>query len=216
LIGWDFDLIGAIAQLEKGTLICVGDFRQTIYKTSNAQKKPKTNIEKLGAFNKIGFETEYMNISWRCIQKICDFADMIHANDNYYQPTSSQVTQVPGNINKHQGIFVVSTDSVSEYLARYNPVILRLNRKTNTQLCDGHKTFNFGEVKGLGFDHVLILPTKKHMDFLSGKTEIFNSDKTDEAKNKFYVAITRARYSVAFLSDDNVALESVQPWIPSS
>lgn len=216
LIGWDFDIISAIAASEECSLICVGDFRQTIYSTSNAQKKPKTNIDKLEAFKKIGFEPEYMNISWRCIQPICYFADLVHANENYYQPTSSQVTQVPGNINEHQGIFVVSTGSVSEYLARYSPVILRSNRKTNTQLCDGHKTFNFGEVKGCGFDHVLILPTKKHMDFLSGKTEIFNSDKTDEAKNKFYVAITRARFSVAFLSDDNVALESVQPWRPSS
>lgn len=191
----------------------MGDFRQTIYKTSNAQKKPKTNDEKIKAFKKIGFEPEYMNISWRCIQPICDFADTIHSNENYYQPTLSQVTQVPDNINNHQGIFVVSSESVSEYMARYSPVILRLNRKTITQLCDGHKTFNFGEAKGLGFDHVLILPTQKHKDFLSGKTEIFNHDKTDEAKNKFYVAITRAKYSVAFLGVD-VSHECVQPWSP--
>lgn len=212
LIGWDFDVISAIAKLEKCALIFVGDFRQTIYSTSNAQKKPKTNIEKLEAFKKIGFEPEHMNISWRCLQPICDFADLVHANENYYQPTSSQVTQVPDDINKHQGIFVVSTGSVSEYLARYSPVILRLNKKTNTQLCDGHKAFNFGEAKGLGFDRVLILPTEKHAKFLSGNKDVFNGDKTDEARNKFYVAITRAKYSVAFLYDGSVGFESIQSW----
>ena len=215
LIGWDFNIIGEVAKIKKCMFICVGSFRQTIYTTSNAQKKPKTNAEKLESFKKIGFKPEYMNISWRCIQPICDFADLVHSDENCYPTTSSKVIEVPNEHAEHLGIFVISSDTVSEYIQRYNPFILRLNKTTQKQLCDQYSACNFGESKGLGFERVLILPTKKQRDFLSGKSAVFDCGKTEKAKNTFYVAITRARYSVAFVYDGDVTLKGVDVWKPS-
>lgn len=57
------------------------------------------------------------------------------------------------------------------------------------------KTMNFGLSKGLTFNRVLIYPTKPMLDWLSGKSK----DMKDESLSKFYVAVTRARYSVAFV-----------------
>ena len=88
LVGWDFELIKALAKIKNLSFVCVGDFRQTIYTTSVARKLPKTNIEKFNAFKEIGFKPEHMNISWRCIQSICDFADLVHADEEFYNATT--------------------------------------------------------------------------------------------------------------------------------
>jgi DNA helicase-2/ATP-dependent DNA helicase PcrA len=69
---------------------------------------------------------------------------------------------------------------------------------------------NYGESKGLGFDRVLIYPTKPILDFI-----LNNKDLDGMSRAKFYVAITRARYSVGivynFKDSDNV--ESIDKWI---
>ena len=95
---------------------------------------------------------------------------------------------------------------------RYNPVILRLNRKTKTEICDGRVSYNFGEVKGLGFERVLVFSTEKHREFLAGKLTVFDEDKTEKARNTLYVAITRAKYSVAFVYDGEVSCDGVKKW----
>lgn len=216
LVGWDFEIINALAKIKKFPLICVGDFRQTIYTTSVTRKSPKTNIQKFNAFKEIGFEPEHMNVSWRCIQSICDFADLVHANENYYTATTSQVKEVPNEFKEHLGVFTVSSGAVSEYIERYNPVFLRRNKVTHNEICNGHKTFNFGEAKGLGFDRILIFPTQKHENFILGKVNVFDEDKTEKAKNTFYVAITRAKYSVAIVLDSDKIIGTINIWTPQS
>jgi DNA helicase-2/ATP-dependent DNA helicase PcrA len=62
--------------------------------------------------------------------------------------------------------------------------------------------YTFGSCKGLGFDRVLMIPPDKHLKFVGGSAKVFDRDKTDESRNKLYVAITRARYSLAFLVED--------------
>jgi len=49
-------------------------------------------------------------------------------------------------------------------------------------------------------DHVLIHPTKRFTEFLKGENDVFAD--TPTSQNKLYVAITRARFSVAFIVDD--------------
>lgn len=60
----------------------------------------------------------------------------------------------------------------------------------------------FGSCKGLGFDRVLIISPEKHLKFLGGDLGVFDKDKTEESRNKLYVAITRARYSLAFVVEE--------------
>lgn len=214
LVGWDFDVIKSIVDAKLWTFVCVGDFRQTIYTTAITSKKPQTNLEKLEVFKSIGFELEDFTINWRCIQSLCDFADLVHAGDKCYAPTCSQVKKIPDEFCDHQGLFAVPSALVHNYLESYDPVILRRNRVTGQVICDKRIAFNFGEAKGLSFNRVIILPTEKHKAFLSGKTTVFDSEKTEKAKNTFYVAITRARYSVAFVYDGNSAF-NINVWAPN-
>jgi superfamily I DNA/RNA helicase len=97
-------------------------------------------------------------------------------------------------------VFVVKKSDVDNYLAQYQPKVLRRSIPNSGFIKDSRiYKVNFGKTKGLGFDRVLILPT---VQYLKKNNTVFKSDKTEEAKNKLYVAMTRARYSLAFLIDD--------------
>lgn len=214
LVGWDFDIIEAISKIDDLAFTCVGDFRQTVYSTHPTTKRPKTNTEKIERFKSIGFEPEYMNVSWRCIQPICNFSYLVHADENLYPETTSNVTQVPDEFADHIGIFTVSEQHIARYIQLFNPVILRLNKITRLDVCEGQSCYNFGVSKGLGFERVLIIPTGSHREFLRGATGVFDDARTDAPKNTLYVIATRARYSVAFLFDEDSALDIVRTWQP--
>ncbi len=62
--------------------------------------------------------------------------------------------------------------------------------------------YNLGSGKGLGFDRVLVIPAENQLKFLAGDGQAFDMNKTGESRNKLYVAITRARFSLAFLVED--------------
>jgi len=215
LVGWDFAVIRAMAETSIGEFDCVGDFRQSVYQTSEATKMPQTSTEKLGAFKDMGFDIDNLAISWRCIQSICDLADRLHANEGHYAPTKSKVTTVPPEYLGHLGLFAVPASRVRDYIKTYDPVILRWNRRTKKQLCEGRTVYNFGESKGLGFDRVLIVPPERHARFLCGDTAAFDSAETDDSRNKLYVGITRARYSVAFWHEGGSMINGAQVWNPN-
>ena len=133
---------------------------------------------------------------------ICDFADLVHENEGY-EKTESLVNGIPEEFGDHNGVFVVKKSGVDNYLAQYQPTVLRRSIPSSGFIKDSRiYKVNFGKAKGLGFDRVLILPTVKYVQYLKKNNTVFKSDKTEEAKNKLYVAMTRARYSLAFLIDD--------------
>ena len=87
---------------------------------------------------------------------------------------------------------------VERYLEKYNPVQLRCLRTKKVNL--KYRVKNFGESKGATYERVLIYPTQKIMEWvLEGR----NID-SFETKCKFYVAITRAQFSVAIVCKNNV------------
>jgi DNA helicase II / ATP-dependent DNA helicase PcrA len=214
LVGWDFEVLKAIAAENLSHIECVGDFRQSIYQTSETTKQPQTSAQKLTAFGDMGFDTMHKSISWRCIQSICDIADRLHAGDGHYQSTKSQATEIPPEFAAHNGVFAVPTSKVKTYLDTYKPIILRWSRASGAAYCTGRAALNFGEAKGLGFDRVLIIPTDKHAKFLGGDTTAFTHEKTDDARNKLYVGLTRARYSVGFVHKGGTVINGAQVWNP--
>ena len=202
LIGWDYEVIDLVRQLSDLEVICVGDFRQTIYATAHATKKPTTSAEKLDKFISMGFEQQPNSCSRRSLQSICDFADQVHAGEGY-EKTDSLVTQVPDEFNSHQGVFVVKHSDLDSYLEQFAPTVLRWSIPASNFIKNSNiDKVNFGKAKGLGFDRVLILPTNKILQYLKKDNKVFKQEKTEKSKNQLYVAITRARYSLALLVDD--------------
>lgn len=214
LVGWDFAIIRSLVETSIAKFDCVGDFRQSVYQTSETTKKPQTIKEKLAEFKEMGFKIENLAISWRCIQSICDLADRVHAKDGHYAPTKSQVVTLPPEYADHNGVFAVPASRIVDYINAYNPVILRWDRRTKKQLCEGRIVYNFGESKGLGFDRILIIPPARHAKFLRGDTTAFDDANTDDSRNKLYVGITRARYSVAFSHEGGAVITGAQVWNP--
>lgn len=103
---------------------------------------------------------------------------------------------------EHDGVFFVKEKDVDKYLEKYKPLQLRYDRRTKG-IHSGYDIKNFGESKGATYDRVIIYPTKKMLEWmLSGK--LISSF---EIKCKFYVAITRAKFSVAIVCKDNLDTE---------
>ena len=108
----------------------------------------------------------------------------------------------------HDGIFLVKESNVNEYLSRYPVTQLRENVKTEVN--QHYRVMNFGESKGLSFDRVLIYPTKPILIWLSNN----NSELASTSRSKFYVALTRARYSVAIVCEysDKTEIFGINKW----
>lgn len=189
LAGYDLDFLELLLT-SSIRVIAVGDPRQATFMTSRAGKNKQFRRDGISDW----FETqkqrgnctlEVKNDCYRSVQSICDFADALFPE---LPPTRSVVEPA----ERHCGIFEITTEMVDDYMATHKPVILRYSRATDTL---GHKAINIGVSKGKSFDHVLIFPTgpmKKHLRS-SGS---FNGD-----RSKFYIAVTRARFSVCFVGD---------------
>lgn len=204
LVGWDYEVIKSLTKVMVDSICCVGDFRQTIYDTTFGHKAPQTSQQKVDYFvGKLRFDRHPIPKNRRCIQEICDLADSIHAG--LFEKTISDVGKVPDEMAHHYGLFVVKQSHAADYLAAFQPQVLRWSSTTGSAyLPVGLMGNTFGSCKGLGFDRVLIIPTDKYLKFIGGNTKVFDKDKTEESRNKLYVAITRARYSLAFLVEDRL------------
>lgn len=197
--GWDFSLIKLLSKSKKLEIHAVGDFRQTIYHTSSKPRKPSSSADKLAEYCKLGFVHEEMNECWRSIPEICSFADKVHEGEGY-TATISKVGR-PDAVT-HIGIHYVASKNLEQYIRQYSPLILRHSSNSGKILNQYDNLMTFGESKGQTTDHVLIYPTQPFVNFLKGCPNPFAGSSTAISQNKLYVAITRARYSVAFIVDD--------------
>lgn len=211
LVGWDYDVLKSLNKVMRNSICCVGDFRQTIYTTTFGHKAPLTPQQKIDYFvDKIKFQKYSMPKNRRCIQEICDFSDKIHAG--MYDKSVSDVVKVPDEMAHHYGIFIVKKSQLTDYLKAFQTQVLRWSVTTGKGYLPSNLIcYTFGSSKGLGFDRVLVIPPDKHLKFIGGDTKAFDRDKTDESRNKLYVAVTRARYSLAFLVEDKFVKELPYP-----
>lgn len=192
LAGWDCDFVELL--LRSGIrLNIVGDPRQSILTTNLARKNRqycKNGItELLERWEAQGLcMIESMNQTRRCNRAICDFANRLWADMEDMTPLSNVTTE-------HDGVFLVPESNLDEYLRRFRPQVLKHGKRKKAAEYE-RKGLNFGVAKGMECDRVLIVPTGPIKKFL----------KTGDAsplkeKDKLHVAITRARYSVAFVYD---------------
>jgi DNA helicase II / ATP-dependent DNA helicase PcrA len=140
------------------------------------------------------------NETWRCCSKICEFADKLFPE--YTASISKNNLPV-----EHGGVYYIIESDLESYANKVNPIFLKYDKRTNTR---GFIAKNIGVVKGREFDHVLIFPTQKMATYL--KTG--NLDDVGY-KEKLYVAVTRAKYSVAFVLKNGEVSQIIKKWNPT-
>lgn len=189
LSGWDLDLTKLLID-SKIPVMLVGDPRQSTFQTNNSQKNKNLTLHRWvdSLQNESGCSIEERTDCYRSNQTICDFADDLFPE--YPRTTSKNIAQTG-----HDGIFLIRKEDVPEYVSNFAPIILRWNKVTNTL---NFPAMNFGISKGSTFDRVLIFPTKPMKDYINKKDITVLKPKS---KSLFYVAVTRARFSVAFVVD---------------
>jgi DNA helicase II / ATP-dependent DNA helicase PcrA len=202
MAGHDLELIELL--LRSGfTLTMVGDPRQSTYSTTNSAKNSAYRkaliVNKFREWEKnglIGINEE--NESRRCCEQVCDFASALFPE---FPPMISKRT----DSNPHSGIWIVKTTDAPEYMREFRPTVLRYDRRTD---CLGLEAGNFGVAKGKTFPRVLIFPNGP----IGKMLQTGDLKHVEKSIQKFYVAITRAEWSVAFVHDTECALGSAKLW----
>lgn len=192
LSGHDLELIEML--LKCGTQITlIGDHRQATFNTNDSRKnKAYTGmniIKKFQEWDEAGIaKIKHQAHSYRCIQAICDFADGFHPD---CEPTTSR----NNTTTDHDGVFCVRQSNLQAYCELYHPQALRYNRRAKTL---HENPMNYGAVKGMTFERTIIYPHGPLLKYL--KTG--NLEDAGKEIPKLYVAVTRAKHSVAFVVPD--------------
>ncbi|MBI2859931.1 MAG: UvrD-helicase domain-containing protein [Chloroflexi bacterium] len=203
LSGYDLEVLKLLFDSSCQVLL-VGDPRQGTYSTSNSAKNRKYSRSNIVHFfesteiqKKLEVDDDSLITNYRSNQKICDFANSIFPDNN---PTRCGQHDITG----HDGIFLVREQDIDRYLSDHPCTQLR-DKVTQKRVRTGHEVYNFGNSKGLSFDRVLIYPTNPISDWIKDHS----SGLQPMSQSKFYVAVTRARYSVAIVYN-YTAGESIQ------
>jgi DNA helicase-2/ATP-dependent DNA helicase PcrA len=199
MAGYDLDLLELLLR-SKIEIVMVGDHRQATYSTNNAAKNRAyagaNIIAKFREWESAGLVTiSYARETYRCHQLIADLADTLYPDE---PTTISKNTALTG----HDGVFLVSPQSVGDYVEKFQPQVLRLDRR---HPCDGYPARNFGDSKGMTFSRVLIYPHGKGQEWLvSGDYRHIQGSLA-----KMYVGVSRARHSVAFVLENESKISSL-------
>jgi DNA helicase-2/ATP-dependent DNA helicase PcrA len=195
LAGYDLEVLKLLLNSASNILL-VGDPRQVTYLTHNERKYSKYKDGLIKDFiqnecnSNCEIDEETLNLSHRNNDFICRFSSKLYPN--FKGCISNQI-----EVTKHDGVFLVRKQDIEKYLEVYKPIQLRDSIKV--EINKNYKTINFGESKGLTFDRVLIYPTKPFIDWLKDN----RAELKTMSRSKFYVAITRAKYSVGIVFDYN-------------
>jgi len=206
LAGYDLEFLKLLFN-SKSNILLVGDPRQGTYSTNNSSKARKFRKGDIIYFfddTSISIEKDdhTLTTNWRCNASICSFSDALYPNLKRTLSGNSIVTN-------HDGVFFVRKKDVDIYLKRFRPFQLRYNIRTNVS--DNYGVKNFGDSKGLEFERVLIYPPSTVVDWLKGKGDVAAT-----TRSKFYVALTRAKYSVGIVFDytDKTTYPGIQYFLP--
>lgn len=188
MAGYDLNIIETLMYSDIA-IICVGDSKQATFRTNNSiknKRKSGTNVWDFfhNLICKDVVEVRKNLVSRRFNQEICSFANRVYSNENNMNTTMNEKTE-------HDGVFLINKKDVHKYYNHYAPVVLKYDKRTFT---DEYQSLNFGECKGMTFERVLIYPNGPLKDFLLKGKEL-------KTPQKYYVAATRAKYSVVFVVD---------------
>jgi superfamily I DNA/RNA helicase len=188
----------------------VGDIRQSILAT-NPRSKKNTKYSYAGAITWFRereieglLEIKDSVITWRCHPHIATFSDTIFDPSWTFPATVS----MNDTITDHDGVYLVASKHVEEYVSLYQPQCLRYNVKSGNEF--NFDFMNFKVSKGMTFERVLIVPTAPIKKFITSGVYL----KATSASS-FYVAITRSKQSVAIVLD-KAGTSALPFWLPQS
>lgn len=205
MAGYDLDVI-ALLMGSSSTVIAVGDPRQVTYLTHWETRLKKyregaiVEYFKKGLPKKVKCEVDdtSLKVSHRNNASICELSSKVYPA----LPASAPCTCCREK-GGHEGLFVVGTLDVDPYLAMTGAMQLR--HSSATQVSQLHEVMTFGACKGLGYEHVLIFPTKDQVAWFKDPAAELKA----QGRSRLYVALTRARKSVGVVVDlpDNYVFE---------
>ena len=188
----------------------VGDIRQSVLAT-NPRSSKNAKYSYAGAI-KWARERQAAGLleilesvtTWRCHAVVAKFSDSIFDPSWEFPETQSR----NDTITAHDGVFLVSTQHVTEYVRIFKPQCLRHSVSSG-------KTFdldylNFKVSKGMTYERVLIVPTAPIAKFIASGVYLEAS-----SASSFYVAVTRAKQSVAIVLD-KAGSSSLPFWRPAA
>lgn len=207
LAAYDLEILELLLK-SKIKITLVGDPRQATYATNHAALHSAFRgakiINKFIQWRDRGLlDIQFESQTHRCNQAIADLSDTL-----YPGMPSTQSKNFDGS--GHNGLYVVRSENVSEYIQSIAPQVLRFSKKTQCAPYDAQAK-NFGDCKGLTYDHVLIYPTNDAKKWLR-TGDINHVSGSEISLAKLYVAITRARHSVAFVMDTPSAIATIKPF----
>jgi DNA helicase II / ATP-dependent DNA helicase PcrA len=200
LAGYDLDILEALAR-SPIRLLMVGDPRQVTYLTHNERRLAKYADGGIADFLltlpqklKIEIDDASLNRSHRNSAGICAVSSRLFPA--FAATQACDCASCRQSAPAHAGIFLLRKADYAEYLATVRPMQLR-DKITSSGVDPASPVMNFGESKGRGFDHVVILPTGPMQKWLADPQTALAA----QSRAKLYVAITRARHSVAIAMD---------------
>ncbi len=126
--------------------------------------------------------------TWRCRPEIALFADGLFSSDFGFEATISKNRVV----SDHDGLFLVREGDLAAYILEHSPLILR--QSANSARGRDLDFMNFKASKGLAAEHVLVWPTENIRSLIISGRAL-----EPQPAAELYVAVTRARQSVAFV-----------------
>lgn len=194
--GWDLEVILLFFKSQM-PVTCVGDYKQSTYRTNNSPKNSQYRDEKIRDYfimleMKGLCTTLYANTTRRFNQKICDFINTIYGDtDSMVEPNPNVVQDA---LPENSGVYMIDVKHLGEYCEYYHPVILRYDKNAKIGFQHNCDVFNYGGSKGATYERVVIVPVSTTIPFLEEQAKIASN----QTRSKFYVACTRAKHSVVF------------------
>ena len=176
------------------SVFVTGDVRQSVLQTSRSDRLHAAyrGVQVVDWFREQadteGCVLAFAETSQRFNQAIARFSDLVH-NPALKLP---ETTGAFSELSLHDGVFLVDDDHLDAYVARWEPTLLR--SRSSLRELPVAEVLTFGASKGLTRDRVAVLSTDPIRKWLKTKTVL-----KDHSAAGFYVAATRARYSVALV-----------------
>ncbi|MNH26195.1 hypothetical protein D3C79_862290 [compost metagenome] len=186
----------------------VGDVRQAVLSTNPRGQKNKQfgYAAALQWFRER--ETDgvlsinYAEVTYRCRIEIATFSDSIFDASWGFPDTTSENHE----ISEHDGVYLVHSKHVDAYVERFQPKCLRYSANSGKGYALDY--INFKGSKGATFERVLIVPTTKIEAFIKK-----NAGLESTSAAAFYVAVTRAKQSLAIVID-KPGVSTLPVWMP--